>query len=175
MAVALLLIPAGAARGAEVGLFGSYWDIRDLGRSMGLGARFDLSFSEKWALRFGATLARQREEARVKTRVSVEGLDLDSTLIDLGFVRRRSTWGAGAYGGAGLTYYLLDASRGNAEDDVGAHVQLGYQFEGHLFVELFYRYAKPEVTNFTHRDRPHETFSFDADLSGFGFSLGWTF
>jgi hypothetical protein len=137
-----------------IGLYGTYWDGKDLGDGYGLGA--------KWKIQIIPILGLDLRGGWVSFS------DSDASIIPLeatGF----ASFGV-VYGGVGIGYYIFNADIGNPDNSAGSYLLLGAKIAPGgtgLFGELKYTFVGTDV-----QDLEIPT-KIKAD--GFGLNLGVLF
>lgn len=174
--VVLAALLAGApAMAGDLGLYGSYWDTDALGETAGGGAKFVIGDSAvRWELRgsFFPDLTEDFDEL-VDNRsgeIEVEAI-VPEAGIAYNFAPGNTTQ---FYLGAGLSYYLLDATDVELDDEVGyygvAGLSLGGRGDGPaFFAEVMYRSVEGTVKD---DDLVRDV---DVDLSGPSANVGILF
>lgn len=173
-ALVLMLATTTASSAANFSLYGSYWDTDELGASPGVGAR--AAFFDGLQLEVGAGYYTDLEE---ELDISLPGDDafavpsLEAIPVEVGLRYNFPRF----YIGGGGAYYLLEADNGDPDDELGAYVRAGFQFE-HFFLEANYHDVEATLDNFEIDADDGEIDVIDDvafDLTGFIFNLGWRF
>ena len=157
--LAVLAAPAPAAAEANWSIFGSLMDSDDLAEAFGGGLRVGVPFNETW--QFDVSVAyyedfKNRWENDTEDRISVE---LSFIPADFG-VTWTKNGDSGFQFGLGLTWAYLDINdleienfetniTGDADNEFGGYLKLGYQAQGGFFGELMYRLLDASVENLT--------------------------
>jgi len=153
-AVAVCLFATGPAWAGDFAVFGSYLDTEDLEDTVGGGVK--AGFGDRFQLELRATYLPDLTEdvsSFIDDPIDDPGPftnDIEAIPLDVGF---KANFGAGQpfnpYVGAGGTYFLLDAERGEVDDEVGFYVAGGLEFarEGGVgfFAEAIYRDVEATV------------------------------
>jgi hypothetical protein len=173
-AVAALVLLAGPAKAADVGVFGSYWDTKDADQGYGAGAKVDFArFLELRASYFSDVTSNNPVPGRGDFKVRV--VPLEGGLVYKFAPNERFT----PYLGAGASYLLLDTNRGNIDNELGWYAVGGADIKtDHGFgvmLEAIYRSVDSTI-----RDRGTDTTvdtRVDLQLRGFGANVGlvWSF
>lgn len=173
-ALALLLL-ATSAQAGELGLFGSYWDTKDLGDTAGAGVKYAIG---DHALRLelrGSYYPDLTSDASEVVQGQTGDFELKAVVPEAG-VTYNFAPGANTqlYVGAGLSYYLLDPNEFDVGNEAGYYGLAGFTAGGGgngpaFFAEAIYRSVEATVQDDSLvRD-------VDLDLSGLSLNLGVLF
>ncbi|MHC4520609.1 MAG: outer membrane beta-barrel protein [Planctomycetota bacterium] len=166
LAVVLAMSLSGCSHGSglELGVFGSSLDSDDLGDGYGGGAKLELNPIDMISVDARASWIHFDD-----TDVDMFPLEL-AGLLNLPILGERIV----PYFGAGVGYYLFDASGADLEDEVGYYPLVGLEVGLHrvsvlaearwLFLETDVDSAKDELKDIT-----------DVDVDGFGANVGLLF
>ncbi len=172
-ALSLPLAPV-ASQAMDFSVFGSYWKTDDFDDGWGGGAR--LSWGDRLQLQVtGAYYDKLELNSPAASLPEIDPLTIEVSPIpvDLGivyFFRRDSQ---GLYGGAGGSYYFLEANGLDLQDEWGYFLQIGFLMRK-LFIEVVYRDVKGQIENF--EDLPIDLGgASELDLSGYNINVGWRF
>ncbi len=136
-------------------IFASAIDTADLDEAFGAGLRASFPFKEKWEFDIGALYYddfKNRFEDNSDQRIRVK---VQTIPIDIGFTWNRNG-DSGLQLGFGGTYGYMDINdieidgideriTGDANDDFGVYVKIGYQGKKGFFGELMYRFLDVKV------------------------------
>lgn len=175
-ALVLTALLAGApAVAGDLGLYGSYWDTDALGETAGGGAKFVIGDSAvRWELR-GSFFPDLTEDFDQLVDDGAGELEVEAIVPEAGFAYNFAPGNtAQFYLGAGLSYYLLDATDVELDDEVGYYGVAGFSVGGAgdgpaFFAELMYRSVEGTVED---EDLFDEV---DVDLSGPSANVGILF
>lgn len=195
LAVGAVGVVASPASAGGLHIYGSYWDVDDLGDTAGGGVMLaiPLGAAQRINLDLGATYYQQfesddffdrliddRESPFLRNGVDVIPLDVGVSFA----VAPRAPFNLTLGGGA--TYFMLDTDRGEVDDEAGWYGRVGAEFGGGggglgFFVAGIYRSAEAKVQNDPDdfRDIPDIEFESETpfDLDGLGMNAGivWRF
>jgi hypothetical protein len=116
-ALALLAVPAKAA---DLGVFGSYWDTKDVAGGYGGGVKLDFArFIELRATYFGDV--NSNTPFADNNRFKIRAAPLEAGLVFKFAPDQRFS----PYVGGGASYILLDTNRGNIDNEAGWYAEAG--------------------------------------------------
>jgi hypothetical protein len=175
--VLALLAPASSF--AEISVLGSYWDTEDAGETYGLGARIDFTLVPQQArFEISASYFEEFERTVIVEEMDLDiGFELEAIPIDLGFHLDIGRPG-GFYVTLGGTYFLLDTSAGEIDDEVGYYGTLGLVLGRKAFLEVTYRDVDGTVQSLDFDELVPDLELSDelgVDLGGVGVNLGFRF
>lgn len=175
ISVLALLLFAASAQAGEFGLFGSYWDTKDLGDTAGAGVKYAIgdhalrlelrgSYYPDLTANAGEVIQGQTGDFELKAVVPEAG-------VAYNFAPGASTQ---FYVGAGLSYYLLDPNEFTVDDEAGWYGLAGFTAGGGgsgpaFFAEAMYRSVDATVTD------DSLVQDVDLDLTGLSLNLGVLF
>jgi len=195
LAAGVCCLAASPATAGGLYVYGSYWEVDDLGDAAGGGAMLaiPLGAAQRINLDLGATYFQQFEDDDFFDRLiddeqspflenSVEVIPLD---VGLSF-NVGPTAPVNLTLGGGATYFLLDTDRGEVDDEAGWYARVGAELGGGgggfgFFLAGVYRSAEVTVQNDPDdfRDVPDIEFEDETpfDLDGLGLNAGivWRF
>jgi hypothetical protein len=189
-AAALVAFGGTPAAASDFAVFGSYLDTEDLDTSVGggiragFGNRFQLDLRASYFPDLTEDLG-ELLEADPRRHNDIEAIPLDAGLkYNFGLDRRA----VNPYLGGGLTYFLMDAERGEVDDEAGFYVAGGLELARRaggvgFFAEVIYREVEATVERDPQDfddidDIDFETFrKGDLDVGGIGVNAGliWKF
>jgi opacity protein-like surface antigen len=163
---AVVLCPFGQVRGESVSAYLGYQYGDDAEHGVGPGISYSIPL--EYNLRVDARLA------------WYEFLDLDLQMFPVGLVGAMEfelDSGTTLYGGLGVGYYILNADRGDADNEVGFQILGGAQWDLATapwsgFAELRWLFLESDVDN---TFRTIEGTGSTLDLGGIGINLGITY
>lgn len=169
------LLAAAPAMAGDLGLYGSYWDTDALGETAGGGAKFVIGDAAvRWELR-GSFFPDLTEDFDQLVDDGSGEIEVEAIVPEAGIAYNFAPGNTTQfYLGAGLSYYLLDATDVELDDEVGYYGVAGLSFGGRgdgpaLFAELMYRSVEGTVED---EDLVRD---IDVDLSGPAANVGVLF
>jgi hypothetical protein len=173
IACALSALCAVPSQAGSFGFFGSYWDTQDLSHAVGGGIR--TSFGEQWQFDLRGTYYNDLTNNSGPNHFKVHSAPLDAG-VSYHFMNNGNVE---PYLGAGASYFLMSASRGDLSDEVGYYGLGGLEIgrgEGspRLFVEASYREVSGTV-RFNNSESPPDvsvTDRFKLQLRGISGNVG---
>ncbi len=173
LAVATLLFAFPAMAGG-FSVYGAYWDVDELDSTAGGGVKLGIPLGNVVNLDLRGTFYQQIDDENFFDRVFDDrespfienGLDIIP--IDVGLSVNFAPRGSVVpFLGGGVSYFLLDADRGEVDDEVGWYANGGVEFASRgnwgFFVEGLYRSATGTV------ESSPEDFSDIGDIEGIDF------
>jgi opacity protein-like surface antigen len=175
-AAALTILAAPAAKATDFGVFGSYWGTEDADEALGVGAKIGLGrFFELRGTYFSDVTA-DTDPERFDFEVSAIPLEAG---LRFGFADNEAF---SPYVGGGASYYLLDTSEGDIDDEVGWYAVLGAEFARQpsglgFMAEAIYRGVEATVTEDDDGFPDDIRDDVSLNLDGFGVNAGlvWRF
>ncbi|MGH9382616.1 MAG: hypothetical protein ACRD2Z_18720 [Thermoanaerobaculia bacterium] len=170
-----VLVAGAPALAGDLGLLGSYWDTDALGETAGGGVRYAIGDA---ALRLelrGSYFPDLTEDFSELVDDGSGEIEVEAIVPEAGIAYNFAPGGSTQfYLGAGLSYYLLDATDFELDDEVGyygvAGLNLGGRGDGPAFlVEVMYRSVEGTVED---EDLVRDV---DVDLSGPAANIGVLF
>lgn len=165
LAVAILAMFSVPTWAGGFGVYGSYWDSKDVGNSWGAGARAGFNFTKRLGLDFHATYYPDFKDDSSAGR----NLDLTAIPVDGGlrfdFMPEKSF---NVFVGGGVSYYFLSISPGSVDDKTGVYLNGGVDFGKmrgtNFFAEVIWRKVDTNVE--------FNAFHSDVKFDGLGINAG---
>ncbi|MES1240108.1 MAG: outer membrane beta-barrel protein [Acidobacteriota bacterium] len=175
-AAALTILAAPAAKATDFSVFGSYWDTQDADNALGGGAKLRLG---RWVELRGTYFS------DVTADTSPERFDFEVSAIPIEAGLRFDLGGTEAftpYIGGGASYFMLDTSEGDIDDEVGWYAVVGAEFGRQpsglgFMAEAIYRGVEATVTEDSDGfpDDVHDDVNLNLDGLGVNAGLVWRF
>jgi hypothetical protein len=166
LTAAALVFLAGPAMATDFSAYGAYWDTKDADNALGAGAKVSFGFVELRGTYFSDVTADTDPE---RFDFEVSAIPLEAGVAFKFAEGERFT----PYVGGGVSYFLLDTSEGDIDDETGWYAVVGADIKGSsgfgFMVEGIYRGMEATVRG----DDPSDIVGdVDIDLGGLGVNAG---
>lgn len=176
VAAALTILAAPAAKATDFGVFGSYWSTEDADNALGGGAKLRLGRFVELRGTYFSDVTADTDPERFDFEVSAIPIEAG---LRFDFAENEAF---SPYVGGGASYYLLDTSEGDIDDEVGWYAVVGAEFARQpsglgLMAEAIYRGVEATVTEDSDGFPDHLHDDVNLNLDGFGVNAGlvWRF
>jgi opacity protein-like surface antigen len=176
VAAALTILAVPAAKATDFGVFGSYWTTEDADDALGAGAKLRLGRFVELRGTYFSDVTADTDPERFDFEVSAIPLEAG---LRFDFAENEAF---SPYVGGGASYYLLDTSEGDIDDEVGWYALVGAEFarqpSGLAFMaEAIYRGIEATVTedNDGFPDDVRDDVNLNLDGLGVNAGIVWRF
>jgi opacity protein-like surface antigen len=176
VAAALTILAVPAAKATDFGVFGSYWGTEDADNALGGGAKLRLGRFVELRGTYFSDVTADTDPERFDFEVSAIPLEAG---LRFDFAENEAF---SPYVGGGASYYLLDTSEGDIDDEVGWYAVVGAEFARQpsglgIMAEAIYRGVEATVTEDSDGfpDDIHDDVTLNLDGFGVNAGLVWRF
>ena len=175
-AAALTILAVPAAKATDFGVFGSYWSTEDADNALGGGAKLRLGRFVELRGTYFSDVTADTDPERFDFEVSAIPIEAG---LRFDFAENEAF---SPYVGGGASYYLLDTSEGDIDDELGWYAVVGAEFARQpsglgFMAEAIYRGVEATVTEDSDGFPDHVHDDVNLNLDGFGVNAGlvWHF